>query len=261
MTDVFLSYSHRDIERARRLAEALAAEGVSTFFDEKIQVGERWDTRIEAELARCKVVVVLWSVVSKTSQWVLVEARAGMKRRALCPVLIENCDLPLEFSGVQTANLVAWRGDRTDRGFRALVDAIRQGGNGEAKLSPARFQSEIKIQRTRNAFVVLPPDIEFYVGSGIDPSKDKSPIWMRIAEGETRTVNANPELFKISIIHRGLEPNVKDLSISTGMVTHSDGVQIAVEPGKRYFVEGGVRCEFGIVRGVWISHTRTERIV
>ena len=37
--DIFLSYAHQDIERARGLAEAFAAQGWSVFWDRRIPAG------------------------------------------------------------------------------------------------------------------------------------------------------------------------------------------------------------------------------
>jgi hypothetical protein len=125
MADVFLSYKREDQETAREIAADLEAEGFSVFFDVRIPVGDSWDAVIERELNAAKAVVVLWSPRSRDSQWVRREAREAMSRRILCPAMIANCKIPLEFSDAQAANLIGRRpGDRAHAEWRRLCDGV-----------------------------------------------------------------------------------------------------------------------------------------
>lgn len=81
------------------------------FFDAHIDVGESWDRRIERELTGAGAVVVLWSRLSTESDWVRLEARSGKSRGVLCPALIEDVAVPLEFSSIQCADLRSWQGE------------------------------------------------------------------------------------------------------------------------------------------------------
>ncbi|WP_395645977.1 toll/interleukin-1 receptor domain-containing protein [Terricaulis sp.] len=123
MADVFLSYKRDDRAVANAVALDLKAEGFSVFFDVEIAVGESWDSRIEQALDEASAVVVLWSQLSRDSQWVRREAREALRRGILCPATISECRIPLEFSDIQTANLTGRvAGDRQHQEWRRLID-------------------------------------------------------------------------------------------------------------------------------------------
>ncbi|HRE42665.1 MAG TPA: TIR domain-containing protein [Terricaulis sp.] len=125
MADVFLSYKREDQQIARDVAADLEAEGYSVFFDVRIEVGDSWDATIERELNAAKAAVVLWSAKSRESKWVRREAREAMARGILCPAMISRCKIPLEFSDVQTADLIGRRaGDRAHAEWRRLCDGV-----------------------------------------------------------------------------------------------------------------------------------------
>ena len=129
MADIFLSYAREDQEHARRIAEALKAEGWSVFWDQSIPPGQQFDEYIERRLKDCRVVVVLWSANSVTSRWVRREARHATKREppALIPAMISDAAIPFEFDDIQAADLTAWltREVRSASGaFDDLMSAI-----------------------------------------------------------------------------------------------------------------------------------------
>lgn len=139
MADIFISYAAADRERARALAQALGGRGWSVWWDRDIPFGEPFDRVIERELAGARAVIVLWSKVSVDSDWVRNEARRGLKRDALIPVQIDAVDLPLEFSNVQTADLVGWRSGEAGPAFDKLVERLGEvvGRPGEERAPPA----------------------------------------------------------------------------------------------------------------------------
>ena len=132
MTDIFISYSSEDRERARTVATALQRRGWSVWWDRDIKAGQAFDQAIEHELETAKNVVVLWSKNSIASEWVKGEAAAAVQRGVLVPALIDNVKLPLEFSRRQTADLIGWEGDTSHAGFQALCDGIA----GTAGMTP-----------------------------------------------------------------------------------------------------------------------------
>ncbi len=127
MADVFLSYKREDKGRAKVIAVGIEAHGFSVFYDAEIDVGQAWNQRIVQEIAQARCVAVLWSEHSSdmgVGEWVHNEAREGKKRDILAPALIGDCDIPLEFSGVQAADLRAWRGDPADQQWRNFIERI-----------------------------------------------------------------------------------------------------------------------------------------
>jgi TIR domain len=131
MADVFLSYHSDDRERARSVAEALEAEGVSVWWDPVVRAGEAYDEAIERQLREARVVVGLWSPRAVRSRWVRAECTIGDRKGALAPAMIEPCDRPVAFELLQTADLTHWAGDPRNSVWRDFVADIR------AKLSLA----------------------------------------------------------------------------------------------------------------------------
>ncbi len=105
MANVFISYARADSAQASTVARKLTQYGISVFYDVDLVSGDHWDRRIEMELANAAAVIVLWSATSCQRQWVRNEARVGMQRGILCPALIEECDIPIEFGHIQAADL------------------------------------------------------------------------------------------------------------------------------------------------------------
>lgn len=124
MSDIFLSYSSKDLERAKQLAEALTRQGWSVWWDRSILPGKIFDRVIEAELAATHCVIVLWSNDSVESSWVRAEAEVAMKKGHLIPALLGEVNIPLVFRQYQAASLVDWDGRETHPGFQQLLNAI-----------------------------------------------------------------------------------------------------------------------------------------
>ena len=101
---LFVSYQRKDVAIATTLAGDLIAEGFSVFIDQGIQVGEAWDERLETALKQSFAVVALWSPNSVASRWVRREARFGLRREMLLPILLSTCEIPVEFSDVECAD-------------------------------------------------------------------------------------------------------------------------------------------------------------
>lgn len=126
MADVFVSYNREDLEVAQRIVQGLADEGVDVWLDQDLRAGENYDEVTEERLRNAKAVVVLWSSRSVKSRWVRAEATIGSRKSALVPAMIEECDRPLMFELIQTADLSNWSGDRKDAQWRAFVDDVNK---------------------------------------------------------------------------------------------------------------------------------------
>jgi uncharacterized caspase-like protein len=121
--DIFISYAHEDHEKARALANVLAARGWKVWWDRKIAPGEAYDVVIERELSTCKCAIVLWSARSVHATWVRNEARRAARRKVLLPILIDAVEMPLEFENLQAADLTSWdRGEHPE--LETVVDRI-----------------------------------------------------------------------------------------------------------------------------------------
>ena len=144
MPDVFISYNREDRDRARIVASALEAEGFSVWWDAALRAGETYDEVTELNLRQAGAVVVLWSKRSANSKWVRAEATVGERSSTLVPVLIEDCDRPIRFELVQTADLRHWQGDRNDAQWRAFIQDVRTAiSNRKAKAPAAAMPAHV----------------------------------------------------------------------------------------------------------------------
>jgi hypothetical protein len=90
MSDIFISYSSEDRERARTLAHALEERGWSVWWDREIPLGRSYDEVIEQALNGARCMLVLWTAASAASEWVRSEASEGKRRGILVPVFLER---------------------------------------------------------------------------------------------------------------------------------------------------------------------------
>lgn len=130
MSDIFISYSSADRERARLFAQVLEQRGWSVWWDREIPPGRAYDDVIEEALEAAKCVVVLWSKTSTASGWVKNEASDAMQRKVLIPALIDaGVKIPLEFRRLQAADLSRWQGEASTE-FQQFCDAIASNVQG-----------------------------------------------------------------------------------------------------------------------------------
>ena len=90
----FLSYSHADQDRVRVLANALEQAGIDVWWDTLIEGGAAFAKTIDAALDASDAVIVLWSVNSIASDWVLDEAARGRDLKKLVPLSIDGTEPP-----------------------------------------------------------------------------------------------------------------------------------------------------------------------
>jgi TIR domain len=149
MADVFISYKKKDRALVEALVQDLEAEGFTVWWDYEIDSGDDWLERIlkEVDVARCVVGVWTRAAVSPNGtfipsegtgiNYVRIEHERGARK--LAPALCEaGTTLPVQFADLQTADLRDRRpGDRTHKGFRALVERI------EAFATPSWVQTRL----------------------------------------------------------------------------------------------------------------------
>jgi formylglycine-generating enzyme required for sulfatase activity len=141
MADVFLSYNRQDQGKAKMIAEALESSGFEVWWDTVLRAGQTYDEVTESQLRDAWAVVVLWSNRSVRSKWVRAEATLGDRKSALIPVMIEQCERPIMFELIQTADLSHWDGDLTDQNWLDFVADVqehvaRKRGDAAAKPQP-----------------------------------------------------------------------------------------------------------------------------
>ena len=126
MSDIFISYASEDREWVGGLASALEGQGWSVWWDRRIPTGRSFDEVIEEALVEARAVIVVWTAISIKSDWVKNEAREGLHRQVLYPVVKEEVKIPLEFRHLQAAQLIDWTHGQSSAAFDQLVhDLLR----------------------------------------------------------------------------------------------------------------------------------------
>jgi TolB-like protein/Tfp pilus assembly protein PilF len=121
---LFLSYSHVDDAKARRIASALEEAGYTVWWDALIEGGAAYAKSIGSALETADAVIVMWSANSVESDWVRDEAAQGRDRHCLIPISLDGTRPPLGFRQYQVIKFRSWRGRRDSPQFEALERAI-----------------------------------------------------------------------------------------------------------------------------------------
>jgi hypothetical protein len=95
-TDVYLCYSRADRAYVARLAEHLAAQGLTVWWDFEIMPGERFAREIQQRIRACGVFVLVLTPSAAQSKWVSRELHyADDLGKPIVPLLLEVCEPPL----------------------------------------------------------------------------------------------------------------------------------------------------------------------
>jgi len=143
MPDVFISYKKEDVARAEPIARLLAESGYEVWWDHRIPPGRSYREVIGAALQQAKCVVVLWSELSASAQWVLDEADEGKRRNVLLPVMIDAVEIPYGSRQIEAASLVGWNGQASAPQWQNFIEGIAHfvgrppGGEAKAFITPS----------------------------------------------------------------------------------------------------------------------------
>ena len=122
--DIFLSYAHEDLERAKGIARALERCGWRVWWDRALAAGDRFRDVIEQQLAQAQCAVVLWSTSSVGRDFVRDEADEARKREVLVQAIIDPVRPPLGFRQPHLADLTKWDGDVDSENFLVLRTGV-----------------------------------------------------------------------------------------------------------------------------------------
>lgn len=135
--DVFLSYSHRDMERARVLLDIVEAAGVRVFHDVRdIPVGASIVATLHGVMAHVRRAILLLSEHYVRSVWAHRELQRILERQrdgslTLLPVLVDDVPLPDAIRDIFTIDLRGFRcaDDRpwAEQRLGKLIDACVRG--------------------------------------------------------------------------------------------------------------------------------------
>ncbi len=97
MSEVFISYTRKDLEYADKLQAYLEDAGIRTWMDRsEIRTGDKWKKEIVGAIERCAAFLILMSPRSSASDWVEKELTlAEDLKKPIFPVLLEGTCFPL----------------------------------------------------------------------------------------------------------------------------------------------------------------------
>ena len=103
MTTWFLSYARADSARALRFADDLIAADVQVWVDQyDIRPSQHWDRAVETAVRGCQGLIVILSPSSAASPNVADEVAVAIgESKAIIPILIERCTVPLRMTRMQ----------------------------------------------------------------------------------------------------------------------------------------------------------------
>jgi hypothetical protein len=110
MAEIFISYSQKDHDVARGLADFLDNCGYEVWWDYELVGGQKYRSKIKEELTKAKAAIVIWTPTSVESDWVIEEAEEAKESRKLIATRIDALDfraIPLGFRGVHTEVVTA----------------------------------------------------------------------------------------------------------------------------------------------------------
>ncbi len=103
MTQVFISYSRKNLDFVKHLVNDLKTAGLKVWYDvSDLEVGKRWVTEIEGAIRQSQYFIVILSPDSIKSEWVEIEFLSAKKYKLkIIPLLLQSCDLPMWCNNLQ----------------------------------------------------------------------------------------------------------------------------------------------------------------
>ena len=147
MSQVFISYSRRDIEFVQRLAEDLQAAGLTVWYDlSGLDGGTQWGIEIQSAIEKSQYFLVVLSPSSLASKWVQREfLYAEDFEIKVIPLQYQPCRLPMWLRDVQ---LIDMQGENYRNNFGRLlkslgvVQLMGKKTTGEDAETKARLEAE-----------------------------------------------------------------------------------------------------------------------
>lgn len=129
MSDIFVSYASSDRDQVEPLVGHLEAAGFSVWWDRQLHGGTMFSKKIEDEVRKAKVVLVIWSPEALESRWVADEAELALQTGKLVPITMGGVQAPMGFRQLQALDF-GKGGDVGDAKVKALINAIHHQLSG-----------------------------------------------------------------------------------------------------------------------------------
>jgi hypothetical protein len=120
MSQVFISYSRRDLSFVEQLVSDLKRTGIDVWYDlSGLEGGSRWRIEIQKAIKNSDFVIVVISPDSVESEWVEREYLfASNLKKKILPIMYRECELPMSFLDL---NYVDAQGDNYSQNFDKIT--------------------------------------------------------------------------------------------------------------------------------------------
>ena len=137
MQRVFISYSRKDIDFARKLAGDLEKAGFEVWWDiSNLKSGDEWVRVIPLAIEAGQYFIILLSPDSVLSEWVEKEYLHALKlRKKIVPVMIESCNVPFALANI---NYLDFTASDPVTSFNKLLAALEYTGEPIQKTALAK---------------------------------------------------------------------------------------------------------------------------
>jgi len=150
MTQVFISYSRKDLAFVKRLAKDLKDAGLEVWYDlSGLEVGQRWGNEIQKAIRKSQYFMAVMSPNSVDSEWVEREFlySSNLKLKVI-PLLYKACDLPMWCLNLHYIDI---QGRNYKRRFPDILKTLDiKPGEAAKKMEPAvvvpAMQEPLEIQ-------------------------------------------------------------------------------------------------------------------
>ncbi len=127
MQKVFISYSRKDIDFAKKLAGDLEKAGYDVWWDiTDLRGGDDWVKTLPAAIQESQSFIIVLTPNSVNSEWVQKEyTQALTLHKKIVPIMFEMCDVPF---ALNTINYVNFMGGKYEDSFKNLLSALGYTG-------------------------------------------------------------------------------------------------------------------------------------
>lgn len=135
MTQVFISYSRKDLSFVEQLVSDLKNEGFDVWYDVSgIAGGTQWRSEIENALKNSQYIIVVLSPDSIASEWVEREFLfANNLKRKIIPLMYRFCELPLNYVNL---NYIDVQEGKYKQEFPKILHALNFSISNSTSTSP-----------------------------------------------------------------------------------------------------------------------------
>ena len=173
MSHVFISYSKKNRDYARKLADHLLSLGFDVWIDDRIDYGDMWERTIFKAIEDCAVFLVIMTPESYASNWVLREINyADRRKKPQFPLLLAGEEFP-RYTITQYANVTDGNLPREDF-YKRLTQVVHPKPDVGIIVTPSVAEPLTTISDPELAYEIANPPAPDTAATSVVKSVSKS---------------------------------------------------------------------------------------